>query len=63
MTPFLHPRGNFHAHVQGCYARTHFCARYYSDQLVRGWRGETQVIGTPKNGCAFWQRKPGADDQ
>jgi len=49
--------------ARGCYSCTHFHGNFLAQHLVCEHRCGTQVIGTPKNGCAFWEREPGADDQ
>jgi len=49
------------ARALGCYTCTHFHGNFLAQHLVGEHRGGTQVIGTPKMGCAYWERKPGAD--
>lgn len=50
------------ARAQGCFTCTHFHGRFYAELLLCENRGGTQVVGTSKMACAFWQREPGADD-
>jgi len=35
---------------------------YAEQQLCERKRGR-QVVGTPRIGCAFWEREPGSDDE
>ena len=51
------------ARALGCYACTHFHGRFFAEHVVCENRGGVQVIGTPRDGCAFWEREPGADDE
>jgi hypothetical protein len=51
------------ARARGCFTCTHFHGRFYADHLLCENRGGSQVIGTPKMGCAFWEREPGSDDE
>ena len=50
------------ARARGCFTCTHFQGRFLAAHLVCEHRGGVQVIGSPKMGCAFWLREPGADD-
>jgi len=50
------------ARAMGCFTCSSFLGRYLADHLVCEHRGGVQVIGSPKMGCAYWQREPGADD-
>ena len=51
------------ARQRGCFTCAHFHGRYYSGHLICEHRGGVQIIGTPRNGCAYWERGPGADDE
>ena len=51
------------ARARGCFACSHFNGRFYGGHVVCEHRGAVQVIGTPLNGCAYWQREPGSDDE
>jgi len=51
------------ARAQGCFACTRFHGNFLAQHLVCEHRGGTQVIGTPKMGCAYWEQEPGADDE
>jgi hypothetical protein len=51
------------ARALGCYACKHFHGRFLADHLVCEERGGRQVIGSPRMGCAFWEREPGSDDE
>ena len=50
------------ARARGCFTCTHFQGRYLADHVVCERHGAIQVMGTPLNGCAFWEREPGSDD-
>jgi hypothetical protein len=51
------------ARARGCYTCAHFHGRLMAQHVVCEQGGGIQVIGTPKNGCAYWEREPGADDE
>jgi hypothetical protein len=46
----------------GCFTCAYFQGRFMASHVLCERQG-IQVIGTPKNGCAYWQREPGADDE
>lgn len=50
------------ARARGCYTCTYFHGIFYAEHLLCERNGGRQVIGTPRMGCAFWEREPGADD-
>ena len=51
------------ARERGCFTCTNFHGTYYAEHLLCEHLGGRQVIGTPKMGCAFWEREPGSDDE
>jgi hypothetical protein len=59
-TPF---RVESPARARGCLTCTHFHGRFYTAHLLWERDGVRRVIGVPAQGCAFWQREPGADDE
>ena len=59
---FTPHRAESSARTRGCYTCAHFLGRYYAEHLLCERNGGRQVIGTPRAGCAFWEREPGADD-
>jgi hypothetical protein len=50
------------ARARGCLTCTHFHGQFYAAHLLCERDGGRRVIGVPAMGCAFWERKPGADD-
>jgi hypothetical protein len=40
-----------------------FQGRFYADHLPCERDGHRHVVGVPRDGCAFWQRELGADDE
>ena len=48
---------------RGCYTCANFFGRFYAERLLCERDRGRQVIGTPRMGCAFWEREPGADDE
>lgn len=46
-----------------CLTCTHFLGRYFSGHLLCERDGGGQVVGVPRDGCAFWEREPSADDE
>jgi len=46
----------------GCFTCTHNQGQLMAAHVVCERLG-IQVVGTLKNGCAFWQREPGVDNQ
>ena len=58
--PMPHYEG---ARARGCFTCAHFHGRFLATHLVCEHRGATWVMGQPQNGCAFWQREPGSDDE
>ena len=51
------------ARQRGCFTCENFHGQFFSAHVVFEHRGATWVIGQPQNGCAYWQREPGSDDQ
>jgi len=51
------------ARARGCHTCANFLGRFYAKHLLCERNGGRQVIGTPRLGCAFWQREPGSDDE
>ena len=49
--------------AKGCFTCTHFHGRFLAEHLVCEHCGAIQIIGSPKMGCAYWEREPGADDE
>ena len=45
-----------------CFTCRHFQGTYYREQLVCERQGR-YAVGTPKMGCAFWEREPGSDNE
>ena len=60
-TPF---RVESPARARGCLTCTHFHGRFHSGHVLcerqPNWPG---VVGVPRDGCAFWEREPGVDDE
>lgn len=52
-TPWADPRPCWHC--------THFLALIYAGSAAACARGGVRAL--PAQGCAFWQREPGADDE
>jgi hypothetical protein len=50
------------ARAMGCYTGSHFRGRLMAQHIVCEHRGAIQVIGIPRNGCAYWKREPGSED-
>jgi hypothetical protein len=59
-TPY---RAESPARVRGCLMCTHFLGRFYAEHLLCGRDGGRRVVGVPREGCAFCQRQPLADDE
>jgi len=60
-TPF---RQTDPARARGCLTCTHFHGQFYAAHLLCERESRwPRVIGVPAQGCAFWQREPGADDE
>jgi hypothetical protein len=51
------------AHAAGCFTCAHFHGQFLAEHLVCEHRSGTQVIGTPKMGCTYWEREPGASGE
>ena len=60
---FAPHRAESPARARGCYTCTHFLGRFYAEHLLCERNGGRQVIGTPRMGCAFWEREAGSDDE
>ena len=50
------------ARACGCFTCRHFEGRYYSDHVVCEHPELVPIVAVPRDGCAFWERAPGADD-
>jgi len=48
------------ARSRGCLTCTHF-GRFYASRLLCERDQARYVVGAPAQGCAFWEREPGAD--
>jgi hypothetical protein len=51
------------ARARGCFTCQHFHGGLMAGHVICEHRGVVQVIESPRMGCAFWQREPGADDE
>ena len=52
------------ARARGCYTCAHNQGRTSGEQVVCDRDSAfPRVIGIAKDGCAFWQREPGSDDE
>jgi hypothetical protein len=51
------------ARSRGCWTCTNFHGSFYADHLLCERDHARQVIGSPRDGCAFWMREIGADDE
>jgi len=51
------------ARAHGCLTCTHFLGRFYPGHLLCERDGGRYVVGVPAQGCTFWEREPGADDE
>jgi hypothetical protein len=51
------------ARARGCYMCTHFHGRFLAEHLACERRAGEQIIATPCNCLAFWEREPEADDE
>jgi hypothetical protein len=51
------------ARTRGCLTCTHFRGQFYCTHLLCEHDGGRRVIGVPAQGCAFWEREPGSDDE
>ncbi len=59
-SPFAHYSG---ARTRGCFTCRYFEGRYYSGFVVCEHRLLVPIVAVPRDGCAFWERAPGADDE
>ncbi len=59
-TPF---RVESPARASGCYTCTHFHGQFYWEHVLCERRGGRHVVGSPQDGCAYWEREPGVDDE
>jgi hypothetical protein len=50
------------ARARGCLTCTHFHGQFYGGHVLCERDAVRYVVGVPAQGCAFWQREPGADD-
>lgn len=50
------------ARARGCFTCTHHKGRFMGEHMVCEQRG-VYVIGRPLDGCAYWRREPGSDDE
>jgi len=57
------PRTESPARARGCLTCTHFRGRFFCDHLLCERDGGRHVVGTPRDGCAFREGEPGADDE
>jgi hypothetical protein len=51
------------AGARGCLTCTHFQGRFYCGHVLCERDGGRHLVGQPKQGCAFWEREPGSDDE
>jgi hypothetical protein len=51
------------ARARGCFTCRYFEGRYFSLHVVCEHRSLVPIVAVPKDGCAFWERAPGADDE
>jgi hypothetical protein len=51
------------ARSRGCLTCTHFHGQFYSGHVRCERDGGRRVVAVPREGCAFWEREPGADDE
>jgi hypothetical protein len=51
------------ARARGCWTCAGFLGQFYGGHLVCERDGGRSVIGVPAQGCAFWMRAIGADDE
>jgi len=51
------------ARARGCYTCTHFQGQFFCEHVLCQRNGGRSVVGVPAQGCAYWQREPGADDE
>jgi hypothetical protein len=63
LTRFSPQRLDSGARAAGCLTFTHFHGRFYAEHQLCERDGGRKVVGVPRDGCAFWEREPGADDE
>ncbi|HEV3018859.1 MAG TPA: hypothetical protein VGY49_07550 [Burkholderiaceae bacterium] len=51
------------ARARGCLTCTHFHGQFYCGHVLCERDRARYVVGVPAQGCAFWEREPGADDE
>ena len=51
------------ARARVCWTCVNFHGRFYGDHPLCERDHGRQVIGVPAQGCAFWMREIGADDE
>jgi hypothetical protein len=51
------------ARAKGCLTCTHFHGQFFCQHVLCERECARKVVGVPSQGCAFWEREPGADDE
>jgi hypothetical protein len=51
------------ARARGCLTCAYFQGRFYCGHVLCERDGARKVVGVARDGCAFWQRESGADDE
>jgi hypothetical protein len=49
--------------ARGCLTCSSFQGRFYGGHLLSERDGGRRVVAVPREGCAFWMREIGADDE
>ena len=55
-------RDHVGARARGCYTCRYFLGRIAGEHLVCEQRG-VHIVARPRDGCAYWEREPGSDDE
>lgn len=50
------------ARARGCFTCTHFHGNLFCTHVLCERNGGRSVVGVPIQGCAYWEREPGSDD-
>jgi hypothetical protein len=49
--------------ARGCFTCRYYEGRTFSDHVVCEHRLLVPIVAVPREGCAFWELAPGADDE
>jgi len=60
-SPCVHP-SRLHARER-CFTCANFQGRLMALHVVCELRDGLDIVGRPRNACAFWEREPGTDDE